>query len=175
MNTGSGVVAPKALQRITTQYDENEDRIRLAGEGEAGETMIIWLTHRLLKRLLPVLFNWLQEAESATLRPDIILSFAQAAAQADLKPQVPVEHNAHSVTWLVDRVDIGYSKEVVQLDFHDVAKVNCGRLTLAPTPLRQWLSIVYEQFLRGEWPVDGWPEWMHEARQTKSLAVDLLN
>lgn len=39
------------LQRITTEYIEAEDRIRLAGE--AGEkTMVLWLTQRFLNRLI---------------------------------------------------------------------------------------------------------------------------
>lgn len=42
------------LQRITTQYDEREDRIRLAGETMNDQMVVLWFTQRMLHRLLPV-------------------------------------------------------------------------------------------------------------------------
>ncbi len=43
------------LQRITTEYVELEDRILLAGELGNREAVVVWLTQRLLQRLVPVL------------------------------------------------------------------------------------------------------------------------
>ena len=37
-------------------------------------------------------------------------------------------------------------------------------LMLAAQPLRQWLGIVFEQYLRGEWPTTAWPGWMEVGR-----------
>ena len=36
------------LQRVTTAYLENEDRLRLTGELADGDTVVCWLTQRLL-------------------------------------------------------------------------------------------------------------------------------
>jgi hypothetical protein len=35
-----------ALQRITTEYVEAEDRISIVGELDAADTVVIWLTRR---------------------------------------------------------------------------------------------------------------------------------
>ncbi|MBC7859879.1 MAG: hypothetical protein H7Z39_14125, partial [Burkholderiaceae bacterium] len=80
-----------ALQRITTEYVGVEDRIRLSGRDDAddagdGRTVVIWITQRLLQRLLPVLVEWLERQDGATLRADIARSFAQQAARAELAP-----------------------------------------------------------------------------------------
>lgn len=40
-----------ALQRATTEYVEEEDRICLSGELATGDTMTLWLTRRILDRL----------------------------------------------------------------------------------------------------------------------------
>ena len=40
------------LQRCTTEYVECEDRIRLAGELASGATVVLWLTQRLMNRLI---------------------------------------------------------------------------------------------------------------------------
>lgn len=40
------------LQRITTQYIEVEDRLRLTGELAPGEVVVLWLTQRLMHRLI---------------------------------------------------------------------------------------------------------------------------
>ena len=49
------------LQRITTEFVDAEDRIRLAGEDAAGEAVVLWLTQRLLNRLVAHLCDWLEQ------------------------------------------------------------------------------------------------------------------
>lgn len=49
------------LQRITTEYIDHEDRLRLAGEDAQGQTTVLWLTQRLLNRLIPHLCQWLEQ------------------------------------------------------------------------------------------------------------------
>ena len=41
------------LHRITTEYIDSEDRIRLTGQLASGDTVVLWLTQRLLNRLVP--------------------------------------------------------------------------------------------------------------------------
>ena len=43
--------ASPVLQRITTAYDPEQDRMRLDGERADGSTLTLWLTQRLLKHL----------------------------------------------------------------------------------------------------------------------------
>jgi hypothetical protein len=52
------------LKRLTTQYDPAEDRIRLTGTNDQGQTMCLWLIQRLLNRLV---FKGAVEAEQAVV------------------------------------------------------------------------------------------------------------
>lgn len=155
------------LQRITTEYVELEDRIRLSGELTSGDTVVLWLTQRLVNRLVPHLTAWLdRQVAPATSIPsvqaahhDIVQGFAQQAARAQLAPEPPVRASSPQPGWRVDSVDIAQHEGAVVLTFKGEAQAS-ATLTLAAQPLRQWLGIVYAQCLRGEWPTAVWPGWM---------------
>ena len=49
------------LERCTTEYAEDEDRLRLSAELANGNTVVLWLTQRLLNRLVPHLVQWLEK------------------------------------------------------------------------------------------------------------------
>ena len=78
----------QALQRITTEYDEHEDRLRLSGELSDGSSVLLWLTQRLLYRILPHLTQWLGQHDAGAAGnavglwqdSDWIQGFAQQAA-----------------------------------------------------------------------------------------------
>ena len=69
------------FERITTQYIDFEDRIRLAGEVGNAAPVVIWLTRRLLQRLLPALLQWLERQGADKQRAEVLQSFAQQAAR----------------------------------------------------------------------------------------------
>jgi len=155
------------LHRITTEYIDSEDRIRLTGQLASGDTVVLWLTQRLLNRLVPHLTAWLdQQVAPASSIPsvqaahqDFLQGFAQQAARAQLTPEPPVRASSIVASWRVDAVDVNQGEDAVVLTFRGEADARAV-LKLAAQPLRQWLGIVYEQFLRGEWPIAAWPTWM---------------
>lgn len=165
---------PIELQRITTQYIDHEDRIRLAGEIDSKEAVVLWLTRRLLDRLLPLLFNWLEQQEADTPRAEVLHSFAQAAARAALQPQAPVQTEAPTATWLVHSVDVIRTDNAIRLVFRS-AEAQMAHLTLAAKPLRQWLAIMYEQFRQGDWGTAEWPAWMEETHRPAPLSATALH
>ena len=156
------------LQRITTLFVDSEDRIRLAGEDAAGQSLVLWLTQRLLGRLLPHLFAWLERRASPpssnhadAARAEVLQSFAQLAALAALEPQTPVPSHAPSGAWLVHSVDIASTDQVVMLSFKDAGGIaEPATLTLPEQALRQWLNILHDQYAAAEWPLTQWPEWV---------------
>lgn len=149
------------IERITTEYIDTEDRIRLAGEAKNTAPVAIWLTQRLLQRLLPALLQWLEGQNADTPRAEILQSFAQQAAKADLLPQTPVQVSKCHSAWLAMSVDITQSNEVIGLTFRGASDERIT-LTLAAKPLRQWLDILHDAYLRAEWPRDVWPAWVRE-------------
>jgi hypothetical protein len=147
-----------ALQRITTEYVDREDRIRLAGELPDGSAMGLWLTRRLLDRMVPHLTLWLERRQGDLPRADVMLSFAQEQAKSQMSLQAPVKIEADSVTWLVQVVDFQPGDEQITLTFKSDEHV--AQVGFATLPLRQWLGILLQGYRMGEWPLDAWPEWM---------------
>ncbi len=163
-----------ALERITTQYIEAEDRIRLSGSTRDGHSQVLWLTQRLLSRLLPRLLDALQPSAPATRlasQPpqDEWQSWLQAAARDSLQQQAPVPTDNAQAVWLVHAINLSLSSEAVRVAFCDETGQERAELTMNPTVLRQWLSIVYEGWRKAEWPATLWPVWI---RPDVSPAVD---
>lgn len=168
----------KALQKITTQYVDREDRIRLAGETGPEQAVVLWLTQRLLQRLVPPLCHWLEQHSpvpagsiASATRAEVAQGFAQQAALAELQPQAPVAAEKAETAWLVTAVDLQLQAEVVRLvfRFEPLTGLSPSEATADPEgvalqiqaqPLRQWLAIVHGQVREAGWPLEVWPTWM---------------
>ena len=158
------------LQRLTTRYSAEHDRIRLAGELPDGGQVALWITQRMFLRLLPVLLDWLERhgsvapaARSAqALYAEALQGFAQQAALAQLTqlpPQAPVDIRADSPEHLVRSVQIDRSPDGLRLVFVN-AEGPVVAMQLQALPLRQWLSIVYGVWTGADWPQHLWPDWL---------------
>ena len=169
--------APPGLERVTTRYSVAQDRICLAGELPGGSPVVLWLTQRLLRRLLPPLLAWLQEQGVAAhavmgqaLYADALQGFAQQAARAQLQPQAPVQVSEGALACLVEGVDMSRSPEAVHLLFRD-AQGAVAAMVLQPQPLRQWLGIVFDAWQQAEWPLEVWPDWLRESVPAKAVSA----
>lgn len=156
------------LQRFTTEYVDVEDRIRLSGEIAPGEAQILWLTRRLIGRLLPHLCEWLEKQHGAGNRQtdasmtNVMQGFALQAALLALVPQAPVRSEKVQCSWLVQAVDIsGGNEAALRLAFRG-REGERVMLTLPPQALRQWLGILHSQCSVGGWPLEACPPWLAE-------------
>ncbi|MGZ5017163.1 MAG: hypothetical protein ACXV8U_15400 [Methylobacter sp.] len=161
---------PAVLQRITTEYIDSEDRIRLSGEDQNQALVVIWLTQRLLQRLLPKLIQALEGQPVDAHHAEIMQTFAQQAAQAVLTPQQPIQPKVDSSSWLAVSVDLAWSEQRIHLAFRGVEGQSAA-LMLEPTPLRQWLSILHGAYIQAEWEAKLWPAWLQENMQAASQEV----
>lgn len=163
---------PPQLQRVTTEYVEAEDRLRLSGALVDGRTVVLWVTQRLFNRVLAPLTRWLDAhgvtgpaASAAATTPadrEMLQEFAQQSAQAALTPQPRVPAEQPTDSWLVDSMDIGSNARLIRLTF----KACDGRavgVTLEAEGLRQWLAVVHSRYRRGGWATSAWPAWMEDA------------
>lgn len=148
------------LQRITTEFVDIEDRIRLSGQATTDQVVMIWLTQRLLGRLIPHLLGWLEKKSAVDARlVEVVQGFAQQAARAYLAPQAPVQCQVDTCAWLVLSVDVVSAEEVLQLVFKGADDLSVS-LSLGAQALRQWLNILHDQYRVAEWPLHLWPQWM---------------
>ena len=169
------------LQRITTEYVDTEDRIRLSGEVEDNSPIVLWLTQRLLAQLITHLLGLIEKqsldvatTDSANPAPasSLMQGFAQQAAQAELAPEVPVQATDSAQSWLVLEVDFSLNPEgtLVLVFKRDAGKAaqqggedaRKATLTVEAKQLRQWLGIVHAQWQQAGWPLTLWPTWMDE-------------
>ena len=150
------------LQRLTTEYIDAEDRIRLTGEIRPGETQVLWLSQRLLIRLLPHLFLWLEKLGNTAFPAEIEQSFEQRAASETMGTEAPVLGSGQSKAWLVEAVDMTAGDHALRLSFRREGEEALS-LTLSALHMRQWLTILRALWTVAEWPVGIWPEWMGAA------------
>lgn len=162
----NGRPAPE-LTRITTRYVAAEDRLRLAGERADGSPVAIWLTQRMLQRLVPKLLapNLLVPTDAAqgTLPPhrELFLGFAQQKALATQVPVVPVAPPADAESWLAERATISCSPQALTVSFQS-ADGKAASLFLAPVAVHRWLAIIYRAYRSAHWPMEIWPAWLSE-------------
>lgn len=159
------------LQRITTDYDEAEDRIKLVGQCRSNQLAVIWLTQRLLWRLLPILLERLQKAPvGQPIVASVVQEFAQQAARAQMQPLPSLQAPVGTEAWLVKSIDVGKRQNGLQLVFNG-ANGEQAILKLEGQFLRQWLNVLYDVCRKAGWPLSLWPDWMRESSQAPKKQV----
>lgn len=165
------------LQRLTTQYNQVEDRIRISGEDAEGKVQVLWFNQRLLNRLVPSLCQGLERtgtgaAAGAGAQAELRHSFEQQVARANHVAEPPVQAPPDSPGWLVVTVNVtGSADGVVRLQFVG-AQRQTAEITFGEMALRQWLAILQDQYRAGQWPTQVFPGWMEpSAAPAPSAAV----
>jgi hypothetical protein len=172
-----------SLQRLTTQYMDVEDRMRITGAASSGEAIVIWLTQRLLSRLLPHLLKQLQaQTASAAAAPvnavqtEMVQTFAQQAARAQLPEQAPVQVKPESHSWLAESIDVttknkpdeSSQDQRIKFVFKGINKEQAS-VIMPSTQLRQWLNILHDQWMLSGWPMSLWPDWVTESMPARGV------
>lgn len=139
------------LKRLTTRYLEVEDRIQVAGELAGGAIVVLWLTQRLMQRLLPVLLQSLEKNGVDTSYAAMLQGFAQQAARAGQAAAPPVSAGQGSQSWLVVTVNISQTEEIMRLAFKGLEDQQA---------LLQWLGIVRDAYGKAGWSMAVWPDWV---------------
>lgn len=155
-----------SIHRLTTRYVPAEDRLRLCGEDREGHGRLLWMTHRLIDKLLPVLFDQIDAGAPSPDAPDPVktnmLHVRQSLATASLKPSAEVAGPAEETGWVVRSVDVGRHDGGVRLRF----KGDEGReasIEFSDVALHQWLGIVFSHYRKAGWAIAPWPTWFVDA------------
>ena len=167
-------------QRFTTEFIDFEDRLRISAQLPDNQVAVLWVTRRLLDRLVTHLTGVLERETATAPVPEVQQSFAQQAAQVthaqqtQEQPQVPVapEQAQAAQEWLVREVDLTPGQAGASLRFRGQAPDQVVELGMPALLLRQWLGIVHGQYRRAQWPLDAWPDWMNEDKTTTVTSGD---
>ena len=169
------------LNKITTQYNELEDRIELAGDSENNPPLTLWLSQRILLRLLPPIIDWAEkvtvgERNLTETDSSLVQDFAQQHANENLKPQLPVGSSNNddqkavpppSLESLVHEINITKSSSFIQLTLKS-KRIDNALLQLNNIQIRQWLAIIYLQWIKADWKDFGWPLWIKAPNEKPS-------
>ena len=155
------------LERITTDYDEREDRITLAGLTDKGQTVVLWLTMRLASRLIKHCLSLLEKDDPETREISIanknynesMRNFVQKSAEQQTAQETAVEVTKNSSKYLVVEIDVKNVGTGVTLSFKEQLRT-CHEIFLNRQQLRQWLGILHTIWQKTEWPTEIWPDWM---------------
>lgn len=189
--TSASTPPPLPLQRFTTTYDTTQDRIGLIGQGgDNGPIHTLWLTQRLMRRLLPTLWQWLELNDAPQMdlgpatdaRATALHEMAQHAACTQLPgtAEQPVTPGPFSLQWLVCSVQLRASAQAVELLLTNTQDDNAplpldhasAQLTFTAQPLRQWLAIVLQLYRQADWPLDQWPQWLASTADVPQAATE---
>ena len=157
------------ITTLTTAYDPDEDRLRLAVADAAHQRRVLWITRRLAERLVPALLQGLSaaavddeppdNAQEAAAQEQAAQAYAQLEARLARKEVQPVEVVPDMPQGLVQRIELKTADNGARvLEFHCKALAPCD-LWLTPRELRQWLGLLRGAFAAAEWRQDMWPAW----------------
>ena len=155
------------LERITTDYDEQEDRITLAGLTDKGQTVVLWLTMRLASRLIKHCLGVLEKddpelGEISRVNKhsnESIQNFVQKSAEQQTAEETAVKVAQNSPKYLVVEIDIKGVGTGVTLTFKEQLST-CYEIFLNSQQVRQWLGMLHTIWQKSEWPTEIWPDWM---------------
>jgi len=166
------------IDRVTSKYDEVQDRMLFVCAMNDGSVISIWMTQRLLTRFVPILLNWLQEQMDVSdkAQADAFHSLAQTRAQVAMKENSPViaptkiveeegQRNTPVIVsgrtdeWLATTITLSKRPQELVLKISEADDVNAVVLPLPVAALRQWLCALQLLTKRSEWSVE-WPAWL---------------
>jgi len=168
------------LQRITSEFIAPEDRFRLSGAtGEGGEVSY-WVTQRLMRRLLKVVFDWLAEHRGELERQTATELFAPVAGRAESRQGAATQAAAATqatagaapaepepvpgrATELVLEADIRMAATQISLTVKPASGEH-SQLSLQLNEAWQWLLILRTLWQRAEWDASLWPDWFEQVQ-----------
>ena len=130
-------------------------------EESQQQTIVIWLTRRLLVRLIEAMVKAIESETVGRPESDTLQSFTQHRAQQAQVEESPVRALQGSAEWLINRVDLNVSPERLTLKLF--SDDECATLPMPRVNARQWLNIMQRLFEVAEWHYDKWPSWLQHS------------
>ena len=157
----------EAINRLTTQFVDLEDRIQVRGATATGKAVTLWLPQRLLNRVILPLCKRLDPTEGKDPVAEVKNSFAQQVAVQSMTPQPAVQPKPNADAFTIRSISIRARTSATDVIFDDRVEQDGSRfsITLDDQQLRQWLSILHAQYVKAEWSLHAWPDWVEKAKR----------
>ena len=154
---------------VKMQLDPLEDRIIMDCSNKSKDTQRLWLTRRLLNRLIPSLTDQLEVASANKISKELEQAFAQEEAEVKKIKTKSVVLKKDNPSWLVTSVKVEKSKFEFKLLFiNEKGLETIGKddnqkkaeFVLAIPNLRQWLNALFKIYLKANWDTKFFPVWI---------------
>lgn len=168
------VIPDEAVRRFTTEYVGTEDRLRLALERGDGSIATLWLTRRLVRRLVVHIVKVIDTLPrlrgdggaggggQVSQPSDNVQRRNQLEALGKIEQQAPVLGGTLPdglESHLITALGVRMTKKAVLIDCK-VDKEIVQTLPFSEAELRQWLGVLHLNFRKAEWVEDIWPKWI---------------
>ena len=155
---------------VTIKFDPLEDRIIMDCYDPIKKTQRLWLTKRLLDKLIPKISNQLKINSVNNISEELEQSFEQEKAELNQKETDPVELKEDFPSLLVTSVQVNKNKSNFQIIFHDERKlsnlknnfINKAQFILAIANLRLWLKALLRIYKKADWDTKNFPSWLNK-------------
>jgi hypothetical protein len=150
------------IQTFTGRYDPVEDRLRLDAVDAAGGKQSIFLTRRLVDRVIPVLVSHLEDKTPEGVPADLAQGMSQSRARqarqtGEATPAVAAD--TETPTWLCRTIHFQKADHGLNVIFTDDTQVDAV-MPMVEANLRAVLDILLELYAKANWPTEPFPEWM---------------
>lgn len=171
---------PITLHKITVSYSAEEDRLKLTAAAGEDQTVIYWITRRMLGVVLTPLFKWLEErasqglgniGEAAQRSKEARLAMAQSKAQAQMQEESPVTAQPDSIEHLLTSVDVRTEANRFLLLF-PMQGDQKGLIPFEQESLLQWLNILHRIAQQAQWDLPQWPIWFIEGQSPQAVPAN---
>ena len=137
--------------RYHFKYRPQDDRIQLLCYESSSPVFSVWMTQRLLLRLVPSLKMW-----QGKIAPGVVWSAAGASRSVpESRPLPPIESTVPSwVVRSVKAVAVGFD---LRLELTGVARERL-LLVLSHHQFIRWMAALHAAYLDAEWPPEVWDE-----------------
>jgi hypothetical protein len=149
------------IRKVTMVYVPVEDRIQMRAESGDDQVTIMWLSFRLCREIVRRLTRQLdmsQAKRTPIVQSQLVQQSMHSNAKANIKPTPPVrcaDVQGFLLTKMI--IQVSDTRVVLKIPLPDGDE---GILSLTLEEARQWLEILYQQYKKGEWPLEVWPAWM---------------
>tara|TARA_B100000902_G_C27166214_1_gene841334 strand:- start:236 stop:760 length:525 start_codon:yes stop_codon:yes gene_type:complete len=156
---------------VTMQFDPLEDRVIMDCSNKSKDTQRLWLTRRLLNKLIPSLTDQLEVNSANKISKELEQAFAQEKAEMKKVKTKSVVLKKDNPSWLVTSVKVEKSKFEFKLLFiNENGSDSIGKdgnqkkaeFVLAISNLRQWLNALFKIYNKAEWDTKCFPNWVDD-------------
>ena len=169
----------QSLKKVTSEFIETEDRIRLNALTTEDKAVAFWMTQRLLTRLVAHLSEKIEmdspQLGNAPKGEGINNSDRDIEANRESfvpEPAVKIEKNIKSI--LITEVDIKFGKSDLTLVLKS-GKKSCASISFSLSELKQWLEILYTLWHRASWPISLWPQKLIDNSSIKQVSTNTIH